>query len=49
MFPLHWCHTEDNEPSLFEILISAESKRQRVPEEVRERSEEMRGAGENLR
>uniref|UniRef100_A0A671L828 V-type proton ATPase subunit a n=1 Tax=Sinocyclocheilus anshuiensis TaxID=1608454 RepID=A0A671L828_9TELE len=34
-------HKEDNDASLFEILISAESKCERVPEEVRERGEEI--------
>ncbi len=34
--------------SLFEILTSAESKRERVPEEVCERGAEMWGAGEKL-
>lgn len=42
------CHTEDTDVSLFEILTSAESKRERVPEEVCERGEEMWGTGENL-
>lgn len=43
-----WWYKEDNDASLFEILISAESKCERVPEEVCERSEEMWGTGEDL-